>query len=440
MEARLAQLENTTLANYLRYRPADRRVDEKKGRKDGERDKPDAASPNYPFRATIVTGGLAALKAYQHKVDDLIRELEARQASLQQDLDERYASQRDELNSQFRNDLEHIEQKWGPTSAKHSNFRERFTQFSDRARRLEAELGRPPRIHLLYWYGLIMAGVALVEIPINRFAFELYFAETPALSLLIALGVGLALMMLTHFCGTWLKRSTGRITRNQRTLYILGVLAVAALILPTIYLIALLRQHYVQFVEAQQITFEELLQQEGFESVARDVISTDLGTQGWMLLMINLLVVGIGTLVAVVRHDAHPDYEKVTRTRDRLERKLTRLKTKFETATAKVKREYEDRLSSLEKQQERIERDIEDARAQQQKCRDHREQILERVALHIKQRLQAYEEGNESTRKSAAPKAFWRADEEEIRAELRKAFEEGVTEGPKRAAGLHAIS
>lgn len=440
MDSRLSQIENTTLVGYLTYKPADKRVDEKKGRKDGERDKPESAATNYPFFAIVTTEALAALRAYYDKVEELVAELDKRHASLQQDLDERYASQRDDLTSSYTTQLQQVEHKWGPSAAKHSNLRERATAASDRCRRLEAEIGRPLRIHLLYWYGLIMAGVALIEIPINRFAFELYFAETPALSLLIALGVGFALMMLLHFGGTWLKRSTGRITTSQRIPYLLGVLAVAGLIFPTIFLIALLRQHYVQFIEAQQVTFTELLQQEGFGNVARDVISTSLGTEGLMLLMINVLVVGIGILVAVVRHDAHPDYEKATQTRDKLERGLIRLKTKFESATAKIKKEHEARLSSLEKQHERIERDIETVTTERQKCVDHKSRMLDRVALHIKQRIQAYESGNESTRKSPAPKSFWKADEAEIKAQLERAFEATVERGAQGAARIHAVS
>ncbi len=77
---------------------------------------------------------------------------------------------------------------------------------------MEVALGRPLRIHLRYVYYFIMAGVALVELPINRFAFELYFSETPALSAMIALGIGLGLMLLAHFGGTWIKRSTAPIT------------------------------------------------------------------------------------------------------------------------------------------------------------------------------------------------------------------------------------
>lgn len=440
MEARLTQIENTTLAGYLRYRPADRRFDEKRGQKDGERESPDAASKNYPFRATVLAEADAALRAYGHKVEDLVAELEQRRETLQQDLEERYAVQRDEIEEKYKNELEHVEQRWGPNSVKHSFLRNKFAEMSDRQRQLEAELGRPLRVHLKYWYVLIMTGVVLVEIPINRFAFELYFAETPALSFLIALGVGFALMLLAHYEGTWLKRSTGRIRRAARVRYIVGIVALAVLMLPTIFLIALLRQHYVQFIENQQVSFAELLQQGGLENLARDVISTGLGTQGWMLFMINLLVVGIGILVAVVRHDSHPDYERIVNTRNKLERKLNRVKMKLERASSKVKREYESRLSLIEKQQERIAKDIETASAQRQKCIDHKERMLERVVLHIVQRLNAYETGNETSRKTAIPSTFWCSEKQEIRRELEKAFVEEAVCKDEDITSIHALN
>ena len=419
MNTRLSQIEATLLSQYQSYRPTDKRVDEKRGLKDGKADLPAADAEIYPFHRAIITEAQAVLRRYNDQLESVISELDRQITSLWDDLDGRYQSARDSIVNTFQNAAEHLEQTLGPRSVKHDRLQRKHQEFSDRERQLEVALGRPLRIHLRYVYYLIMAGVALVELPINRFAFELYFSETPALSAIIALGIGLGLMLLAHFGGTWIKRCTAPITSKQRTLYIIGAASVTLLIVPTLFLIALLRQHYVKFIEAQQTSFGEMLNQEGIGNIARDVIGTDMGTSGWMLFMINMLIVGIGVIVAVVRHDAHPDYEKIVRTRERTERRLDRIKSKFEHRLIDIKKKHDTQLAELVKQQDRIERQIEELKSEREKCIAHKDQTLESVFLHLKQRLHSYETGNQQGRSTESPPFFWRMDEASIKEELR---------------------
>jgi len=424
MNTRLTQIEATLLAQFQSYKAADKRVDEKRGLKDGKANIPAADAEIYPFHRAIVTEAQAVLRRYSDQIDSLINELERQITSLWEDLDERYGSTRDSIIGAFQNAAERLEQTLGPRSIKHDRLQRKHQEYSDKERQLEVALGRPLRVNLRYMYYFIMAGVALVELPINRFAFELYFSETPALSAMIALGIGLSLMLLAHFGGTWIKRCTASITTQQRTLYIVGAVSVTLLIVPTLFLIALLRQHYVKFIEAQQITFGDMLNQESLGNIARDVIGTDMGTSGWMLFMINMLIVGIGVIVAVVRHDAHPDYEKIVRTRERTERQLDRIKSKFERRLIEFKRKHDTQLAELVKQQDRIERQIEELKNEREQCIAHKDQTLESVFLHLKQRLHSYETGNEQGRTTEPPAFFWRMDEASIKDELRASLKD----------------
>ena len=430
MESRLTQLEMVNLSEFNHYRPADRRVDEKEGKRDGHHERSPSDDVRHPFRERIITAAQAALRKYHHRLDNYIDELSKRERSLRQDLDERYATTRDRFDTAVKDRNDRIEHTIGPTSSRSNALRETHQRSVDRERQIEADVGRPLRIHLRNWYALIMAFVALVEIPINRFAFELYFAETPALSFLIALGVGIALMFLAHFAGTWLTRSFGASTVGHKVSYGVGIAITAALILPTVYLIALLRQHYVHFVEAQNVSFRELLEARGFEDVARDVITTDLGTSGLMLLMINLLVVGIAVIVAVARHDSHPDYEHAVLTRERAERKYSRLQARYDKETGKAKKAHDVQIGTLDKQRERLDKDLGEVEAAKNACEAHKEQMFQRVVLHLRQRLQAYEEGYERARSSPRPKTFGGHDEENIR----KSLLEGLSTPPDRGA------
>lgn len=439
MNSRLAQIEKTTLFEFRQYRPFDRRVDEKTGERDGKNNRPATEDDRYLFRDRVIAAANAAIRKHYHQVEIYRDELATRESELQQELDERYAIKRDQIHAEFSDEISRIEQTVGPQAARHSAVREKFRRALNQERQIEADLGRPLRIHLRYWYALIMAFVALVEIPINRFAFELYFAETPALSLLIAFGIGFTLMLLAHFAGTWLKRSFGATTRGQKITYLIGVALTAALVFPTIYLIALLRQHYVHFVETQNMTFEELLGQRGVEGVARDVIETSLGTSGLMLLMINVLVVGIAVIVAVARHDSHPDYEKAILTRERYEKKYRRLQARYDKAVAKATATRDSLLNTLGKQQQRLEGELDQVRADQNACAVHREQMLQQVVLHLCQRLQAYEQGNEYARTSAAPKCFGQHDEGTIKKRLMDALAISPDDRARDSSNIHAV-
>ena len=60
---------------------------------------------------------------------------------------------------------------------------------------------------------------------------------------------------------------------------------------------------------------------------------------------------------------------------------------------------------------ERIERQIEELKNEREKCIAHKEQTLESVFLHLKQRLHSCETGNEQGRSTQSPAFFWRMDE-----------------------------
>jgi len=439
MNPRLAQIEKTTLSEFRFYRPADRRVDDRAGARDGKSDRPATNDDRHPFRERIITAATASLGKHHHRVENYENELAKREGDLQQELDERYAEKRDQLHAEYSDRIAQIEQIIGPHSGRHSMLRDGYQRALDRERQIEADVGRPLRIHLRYWYALIMAFVALVEIPINRFAFELYFAETPALSLLIALGIGFTLMLLAHFAGTWLKRSFGAKTLGQKITYGVGVALAALLVFPTIYLIALLRQHYVQFVEAQNMTFEELLGQRGVEGVAREVITTDLGTSGFMLLMINVLVIGIAVIVAVARHDSHPDYENAVHIRKRSEKRYRRLQERNDKAIAKATATRDSLLGALDKQRERLEGELDQVRADQKACAAHRDQMLQQVVLHLCQRLQAYEQGNELVRENAPPECFGHHDERTVKKRVLDALAISSDDSTTSDRGIRAV-
>ena len=64
-----------------------------------------------------------------------------------------------------------------------------------------AAAAQPGRVYLP-----LMVALALVEVPVNRLAFELFFQEQPAVSLALAVVVGAVLMFFAHMVGTLVRR------------------------------------------------------------------------------------------------------------------------------------------------------------------------------------------------------------------------------------------
>jgi len=420
--ARLARAEATTLSSWLSYSTPAERADEQSGESDGEREVPGAADAEYSFRDRVMTAALANWRAFQDEAEHVRTHLAHEVEELERDAGETHVAATRALENKRGRRVDRVERRLAPNSTLMTRLREREAHCRAREQNLETELGRPLRIHLRYLYLPIMALLALMEVPINRFAFELFFAETPTLSFAIAFGIGVGLMLLAHFGGMWAKRSVGPCSKGQRAAYLVGVTLTFALAAPTVALIASLRQHYIQFIQAQQITFAQLLEDTALSDVAAQALTTELGTEGWMLLFINLLVVGIGALASVLRHDAHPDYENVVRRGTALERRIARLERRRDQRLARVAAWHDRKSVGLASERDRALRRVAQAREEYDECDQRVADSRKRVALQVVRRVQAYEAGNIRSRRTPAPATFHATDAEKVERRFAEAF------------------
>src|SRR3954452_10363049 len=86
----------------------------------------------------------------------------------------------------------------------------------------------------------------------------------------------------------------------------------------------------------------------GTASAIRNVATEQLGTAGWTLLILNLVLFVFGATAAFLRHDPHPDYEPAWRSHERARRRLTRLRPRYERAASAKQREFDGQLGSLD--------------------------------------------------------------------------------------------
>lgn len=238
--------------------------------------------------------------------------------------------------------LHQIEARFRPLF---ENIEQRLEEAQTDYDRIYGTLNRPPRYARL-WYWPCMAILALAEVPVNRLSFELFFGESPILSLIVAALVGAVLLLMAHFLGLSLRRFGHNVSyvMNQNpgisTFVAMLPSLVAVLLYTTLigllcYGIGLLRQGYLAFTTRADPSFADLIDSNQYaEAAATLVLQTALNVEGMIFVVLNLAIVTVGVLFAFFCHDAHPDYEKVDRNLKKQQRAKERVNVQYGRSTA----------------------------------------------------------------------------------------------------------
>lgn len=207
---------------------------------------------------------------------------------------------------------------------------------------------RLPRYSHALFYWPFMGVLAILEAPLNRLSFELFFTESPLWSFFVALMCGVLLIALAHFLGLGIcrfrynrdaaQRSAGRQTAGAGL--ILQLFVLAALIAFICYGIAVLRQGYLLYALQADTSFADALAQQNYSQAASLVLSAGLRVEGVVFLVINLGVVAVGVFAAMLCHDPHPNFQAVDIALKAAERDLAFQERILGEAMAREQRRY----------------------------------------------------------------------------------------------------
>ena len=253
----------------------------------------------------------------------------------------------------------------------------------------------------------IMAVLAVLEIPVNRLAFEFFFEETPLLSFALAAGVGAILLLIAHFIGLLARRLPAEKSFWGTAFSSLVIAVLLAFAITMIYVVALVRQHFVDFLQQEQaFSLSELLKSGQIGKIAATLANVSLGPAGYTLLLLNLMIFSLGMLFAFFRHDPNPDYERAVRAKEKHESDLGKAQVDFEKRSAGIDKQYTDRLSFLDQRIDQIEAQVSGLNARLAAVQESGAEALALVRNVIQQRLFAYQAGNEEARRSPRPSYF----------------------------------
>jgi hypothetical protein len=189
---------------------------------------------------------------------------------------------------------------------------------------IKDEENREPRYSSPFFYWPFMAALAICEVPVNRFSFELFFRESPTIAMVVAGLIGVVLMGLAHGMGTVTRHFGYHTRKGIPWVSIVWLVVFVAMSFALIYGVAVFRQGYLTFIQQPDPSFAELLQTQQYGQAALNALQIQLGAEGWIFLAINLAIVVVGVSAAYFCHDPHPDFEKVDKERRRLVRALGR--------------------------------------------------------------------------------------------------------------------
>jgi hypothetical protein len=353
MDQTLKQIASRTVGPWLDSREAEIRAARAAGQRAATGDMALLQRRHADFQDGLLGRAKASVLALQSELAAHARDLSRQIDDLARERDDHIGSRMHDLREERQRVLHTLDGTKGPASASWSRAALANEEAEKAHRSVRAQVnGRPLRRGLVGVYLPLMAVLAIVEIPVNRLAFELFFQEQPIVSLALAGVVGAVLIFFAHMIGTLVRRMDHPSRPVQQVKRGLGILLFLGLTGTMMYLLAGMRQLYVRLLESEQgnnlSAIIEGITRGGTASAIANVANEQLGTAGWTLLILNLVLFVFGATAAFLRHDPHPDYESAWRAQDRARKRVTRLRTRYERIAGAKGREFDQQLGALD--------------------------------------------------------------------------------------------
>jgi len=315
-------------------------------------------------------------------------------------------NKRADILTDFQNDTTAIEGRLGTTSPTYRNLEADYGIQDNHHRNILLEVSnRALDTSNRYLYLAIMSVLAIVEVPINKMAFDNLWAERGVDALTtypIAFCVGLFFVLMAHMSGMML-RTTGREQgQNQPEKQYPVIAGITILVIVLMYFLAILRTMGIDAAESGT-SITAALADNGIQKV---MSYWKIGVEGWTLLLLNLAVLIAGLLLSYYRHDPHPLYEKVLMARNRLQQKMRKMEERDSKEKLIAQGEYNKKIDAMDKHRVSIQQTIATLTNEKDKISAKRNGDVDMVKQIVYREMLAYQHGNEQSRSSPAPSYF----------------------------------
>ena len=363
------------------------------------------------------------IKAHQDAINHLMTEAErfknsanSELADLKRKVSSEFPNSAKDIDDRFNSEIDKIEAEVGPRSAVFDDNATSLAEVTGDLKLVKRSLNnRELQTNFESFYTIFMIALAFAEVWVNRLAFELFFESNPLVSLFLAVAVGGMLVFFAHITGISVKRALPETERGNRLRVTLSMLMLNGLVGVFVFYLAKMRQAFVSINSQQGLDLEGLLgdqQVEGLDGLIGDIgavdslISTSLGEEGLFLLLVNVIVYVAGTVAAIIRHDSHPDYEKLLKLSDKYRAKQVSLKKRYEARLSEVQKSKSDKLSDLTNKVGVSENRIETLEAELKQSEAVYRSSGAALSKALKVKINAFRDKNVETRSTKSPKYF----------------------------------
>ena len=302
-------------------------------------------------------------------------------------------------------EIEVLDHELGTLSAEYRHHEDAALLAKEEKHKIEEVLGRPLQIDHTDFYLPALVVLAVAEVPINRLAFELFFESMPLVSLLISAAIGGLLIFFAHTIGVLIKRLQCKEIEINRDNVYLTITLLSILTMTLMYFLGLMREKWVDVNDPAALNLESFINSatNTDKGIAESFL---IGCRGFTLLLLNLAIFTVGMMLAFLRHDPHPFYEKAVNVFNKAQEKFLTYKRKYESKKNELVRMHNKRLTEKRAEikiiEDQIKSCIRELDGIDKKISTDRKNLISALA----RKVMAYQHSNQKIRKTPPPDYF----------------------------------
>ncbi len=362
----------------------------------------------------ILTDARSAWDKYLSEKKVYLKEIKKKLSDTDYDIDTNISAEIQKENATLEQEQALYISQEGNQSSKHQKLEEDLQSAKTDYDRLRSELNRPVLTKFEKFYFPFLLVLSLAEIPVNRKAFALFFGGEGYVLLLLAIAVGAMLVFFSHIVGHLIREAgSSDSPKNLRFKQYSGIGSISIVIIILVYILALMRQKLAD-VEKAGGTFEELISN-GAGQNFQEALFTPLGTDGAILLVLNMTIIAAGIIASFFRHDPHPYYEKVSKTYNKFRDQSFQMKQKVEDELNNIQEKYNKKLESIRNREQNLNKDRDNLLKEVEAIQENDKEDFKNVINSVDRLIIAYQTGNTDNRQEKNPGFFKKNNTSQIK-------------------------
>jgi hypothetical protein len=395
------------LKKFIEQDVSDLRKYSRQGEIDGKKDIPASdATELSTSEVEIISEADQAWTRFKTEVSNTQQKIDIELERTKSEIEGEISVTIDKISDDRNSELDLLEAEYGTSTSEYKNLKKNYESAEEELMEIRRTVNRSIQVNFVHTYILFMSILALAEVPVNRLAFELFFEQSPIISLILSAAVGALFVFFAHVIGSQIKYAQCvELNPDKKKIYS-TMAALFLMSLLVMYFLGVMREQLVAVQNSANMSLEDMLNDESQAAVTNGMTTLVLGSKGLMLLLLNLAIYVSGVILAYFRHDAHPIYEQVVSKFEKSKNAFLKYQKRFEVMQVEKLREFNDKHSFNKSLQRKREASIESINRNRESLRRIEEDSKLKLHEAIISRIRAYRENNKKFRLTQPPMYF----------------------------------